>query len=112
MISKIKGFDNAQMFHLLWGCALLLMGVAFFFRIPGIIEGFSEYEHFFGTWYVRLSLYLVSIMLIGGGGKKLYSLFRSTQHKAAGPAAPGGLDAHPSGLRKTEKKHDQDSGGA
>jgi hypothetical protein len=67
--------DGSQLFQLIWGCALFFMGVAFFFRIPEVIRKYSEYEHFFGTWYVMLSLYLVSIMLIGGGGKKIYDHF-------------------------------------
>jgi len=66
--------DNSQMFQLLWGCALLLMGLAFFFRIPEVMQRFSEHEHFFGAWYVRLSMYLVSVILIGGGGKKIYNV--------------------------------------
>lgn len=71
---KPKKLDSSQLLHLVWGCALLFMGVAFFFRIPEIIRSYSEYDHIFGTWYVMLSLYLVSIMLIGGGGKKVYDL--------------------------------------
>ena len=74
-MAKIKKPDSSHIFQLIWGCALFLMGAAFFFRIPEIIRDFSDYEHFFGTWYVELSMYLVSIMLIGGGAKKLYNIF-------------------------------------
>lgn len=73
-----KKLDNSQVFQLLWGCALLLMGLAFFFRIPEVMQQFAEKEHFFGAWYVRLSMYLVSTMLIGGGGKKLYNVLGRT----------------------------------
>ncbi|MFO8111298.1 MAG: hypothetical protein R6T92_02205 [Desulfosalsimonadaceae bacterium] len=81
----MKKLDNAQIFQLLWGCALLLMGIAFFFRIPEVMRSLSDQEHFFGAWYVRLSLYLVSILLIGGGGKKIYNLLYKTDHAPESP---------------------------
>lgn len=91
MIPEIKKLDNTQIFQLLWGCALLLMGIAFFLRIPEIINRFADREHFFGTWYVMLSLYLVSIMLVGGGGKKIYTvLYQPVNSTAARPDAEAG----------------------
>lgn len=74
MAPDIRKLNSSELFQLLWGCALLLMGIAFFFRIPEIMRGFAEQQHLLGAWYVHLSLYFVSIMLIGGGGKKIYSL--------------------------------------
>lgn len=91
MIPEIKKLDNTQIFQLLWGCALLLMGIAFFLRIPEVINRFADREHFFGTWYVMLSLYLVSIMLVGGGGKKIYTvLYQPVKPTAALPDAEAG----------------------
>lgn len=91
MIPEIKKLDNTQIFQLLWGCALLLMGIAFFLRIPEVINRFADREHFFGTWYVMLSFYLVSIMLVGGGGKKIYTvLYQPVTPAAAGPDAEAG----------------------
>ncbi len=80
-----KKLDNAQIFQLLWGCALLLMGIAFFFRIPDVMRSLSDQEHFFGVWYVRLSLYLVSILLTGGGVKKIYKLLYQSEETPASP---------------------------
>ncbi len=74
MAPNIRKLNSSELFQLLWGCALLFMGIAFFFRIPEIMRGFAEQQHLLGSWYVHLSLYFVSIMLIGGGGKKIYSL--------------------------------------
>ncbi len=79
----MKKLDSTQIFQLLWGCALLLMGISFLFRIPEIIAEYSVNEPVFGTWYVKLSLYLVSILLIGGGVKKIYNLFYQTDHAPA-----------------------------
>lgn len=73
MTPDIRKLNGSELFQLLWGCALLFMGIAFFFRIPEIMRGFAEQQHLLGAWYVHLSLYFVSIMLIGGGGKKIYS---------------------------------------
>ncbi len=88
-----KKLDNSQVFQLLWGCALLLMGLAFFFRIPEVMQQFAEKEHFFGAWYVRLSMYLVSIMLIGGGGKKLYNVLGRTSAPEASDAPESNRNA-------------------
>ncbi len=82
---RSRKLDNTQIFQLLWGCALLLMGIAFFFRIPDVMSSFSDQEHFFGAWYVRLSLYLVSILLIGGGGKKIYKLLYQSEDAPTSP---------------------------
>ncbi len=88
-----KKLDNSQVFQLLWGCALLLMGLAFFFRIPEVMQQLAEKEHFFGTWYVRLSMYLVSIMLIGGGGKKLYNVLGRSSDPETADAPESNRDA-------------------
>ncbi len=81
-----KKLDNADIFQLLWGCALLLMGLAFFFRIPEVMRSFSEYDHHFGAWYVRLSLYFVAVILIGGGGKKIHRiLYNAPRPPASSP---------------------------
>lgn len=86
MPQENKRLNNTDIFQLLWGCALLLMGLAFFFRIPEIMQGFSEYDHHFGAWYVRLSLYLVAVMLIGGGGKKIHRiLYKPSRQPSSHP---------------------------
>ena len=102
-----KKLDNSQMFQLLWGCALLLMGLAFFFRIPEVIQQFAEHEHFFGSWYVRLSMYLASIMLIGGGVKKLHNVLG----RPSAPEADDAPESNPSAeadASKTNPDHPPD----
>ena len=80
-MTKYNKLDQSGVFQLLWGGALLLMGIAFLFRIPEVVSGFTEQDHFFGGWYIKVPLYLVSFMLIGGGGRKIYKLLHNPDNK-------------------------------
>lgn len=70
-----KDFTSAQMIQLIWAVALIAMGVAFFFRIAVVMDKVAGIETLAAAaLLIRLSLYLVSIILIGGGVKKIYGL--------------------------------------
>jgi hypothetical protein len=57
----------------IWGGALLLMGVAVVFRIPHIMATLSSVEQYAsGHLFLRFCLYLMAVLLVGGGIKKLY----------------------------------------
>ena len=69
--------ETKDRLQLAWGLALILMGVAFFFRFPYVLErvfsgGQSGIFHFF----VKLCMILVSVILVGGGIKKLIHIQR------------------------------------
>lgn len=69
--------DSKNRVQLVWGLALIVMGVAFFFRIPYVLErvfvsGHAGVFHIF-IWVCML---FVSIILIGGGVKKLIRVRR------------------------------------
>jgi hypothetical protein len=58
-----------------WGLALFVMGIAFFFQIPDIMSRISEISYFQGVLtFMRICLYIMSILLIGGGLQKLMIL--------------------------------------
>lgn len=69
--------DSKNKIQLIWGFALVLMGVAFLFRFPYVLERLFVSGHS-GIFHVFLSvcMFLVSIILIGGGVKKLIHIRR------------------------------------
>lgn len=65
------------MIQLVWGAALTLMGIAFFFRIPSIMDQVSEIDHFSSVRvFLHIAFYLIAIILAGGGIKKLYMFWQ------------------------------------
>jgi hypothetical protein len=60
-----------------WGSALAVMGIAVFFRIPHIIAKLSTIEYYSSsTIFIRICLYLIAILLFGGGIRKLNTFFK------------------------------------
>jgi hypothetical protein len=67
--------DTLSIIQPVWGLALLAMGVAFFFQIPDIMSRISEISYFYGVLtFMRICLYIMSILLVGGGIRKLKAL--------------------------------------
>jgi hypothetical protein len=69
--------DVKSYIEAIWGGALLLMGVAVMFRIPQImakLSGIKQYES--GNPFLQFCLYLIGVLLIGGGIKKLYAVLK------------------------------------
>ncbi len=67
-----------EWFQVAWGMALVGMGVAVFFRISHVMGKVSRIAYFAGVpFLIRLSFYLMAILLIGGGIKKVYGASRS-----------------------------------
>lgn len=70
-LSKEK---NKTVVQLIWGIALVLAGIGVFFRIPQIMPKIAKIEQFSGAmFFIRFCFYLIGILLIGGGSKKIYS---------------------------------------
>jgi hypothetical protein len=77
MPSKSRPKQNIQ---LIWGIALLLMGIAVFVRIPQVMPEIAKIEQFSGiTGFIRICFYIMGIILVGGGIKKLLAHFNITQ---------------------------------
>ena len=69
--------ENTKMIQLIWGVALVLMGIGVFFRIPHVIAKISGSDQTtLDQFFIRFSLYLMAVLLFGGGVKKLYGLWR------------------------------------
>jgi Ni,Fe-hydrogenase I cytochrome b subunit len=77
MKKKPRKNTNIQ---LVWGAALTLVGIGVFIRIPQVMPKLEEMEQFANVmWFVRFCLYLMGVILIGGGLKKLYHHFRPAE---------------------------------
>ena len=64
--------DKKNKVQLIWGIALILMGIGVFFRVPVVIEKLSDsVELNSGLYFLRFSFYLIAVILIGGGVKKI-----------------------------------------
>ncbi len=70
--------SNRDIFQTIWGVALLLMGIGIFFRIPHVMEQVAEIEHFApASFFIRICFYIMAVILIGGGIRKLYLLWHN-----------------------------------
>jgi len=66
--------EHRNIFQMIWGTALFMMGVGLFFRIPHVMEQVVTIEYFApAAVLIRICFYLMGLLLIGGGIKKLYA---------------------------------------
>ncbi len=66
--------DNKVIAHLIYGIALILMGVAIIFTIPRQMLRVEAIG--FSPIIARFCFYFMGIILIGGGLKKIYDNYR------------------------------------
>ena len=65
--------NDKKKFQLIWGIALVLAGIGVFYRIPQVWPQIEKIEFFSSVLpFIRFCFYLIGIMLIGGGSKKIY----------------------------------------
>jgi len=63
--------------QLLWGVALFAAGIGVFFRIPQVMPQLAAIDAFKSSMgFVRGSFYLLGILLVMGGGRKLIQQYR------------------------------------
>jgi len=73
---------NPIHFQLVWGILLTLMGIAFFFKIPEIINNAKTIETFAaGIGFVYFCLYMIDLILIVGGVGKIYSNLKKLKER-------------------------------
>ena len=64
--------NQKNRFQLIWAAALILMGVGIFFRVPVVVEKMAgAFDTKAGLYFFRFSFYLIAVILIGGGIKKI-----------------------------------------
>jgi hypothetical protein len=73
--------DKTSPGQLIWGVALVLAGLGVFYRIPQVLPQIATIDYFAGAlWIIRLCFYLMGIILIGGGVKKILRHYRGRDH--------------------------------
>ena len=78
--------DKNYHIQVVWGVALVLMGIMVFFRIPQVMPKIEQIESFSSSiGFIKFCFYFMAVMLTAGGGKKLYRQFKN-QKKDTEPA--------------------------
>ena len=71
--------------QLIWGGLLVLAGIGVFFRIPQVMPQLKEIEQFSSAiWFIYICFYLLGILLIMGGGRKLWENYRKLKGEGTG----------------------------
>jgi hypothetical protein len=71
---------NKSMYQLIWGGLLVLAGVGVFFRIPQVMPKIEQIRQYTPVLpYVRFCLYLLGIILLGGGAKKIFNYYKKAE---------------------------------
>ena len=75
---------NKTFVQIIWGVALVFAGAAVFFRIPQVMPRIEKIEQFSSAMvYIRFCFYLLGILLVGGGSKKIYDNYRKLDGKSS-----------------------------
>ena len=75
---------NKTFVQIIWGVALVFAGIAVFFRIPQVMPRIEKIEQFSSAMvYIRFCFYLLGILLVGGGTKKIYDNYRKLDGKSS-----------------------------
>ena len=75
--------DKKNNFQVVWGAALVVMGVMVLFRIPQVIPEIEKIETFASSiGFVKFCFYFIAVALIAGGGRKLHRHFAGPEKGA------------------------------
>ena len=71
---------NRVVVQMVWGVALVLAGIGVFFRIPQVMPRIKQIEQFSSIiGFIYFCFYLLGILLIIGGSKKIYDHYQKTE---------------------------------
>ncbi|MFC1812084.1 hypothetical protein ACFL03_05285 [Thermodesulfobacteriota bacterium] len=71
---------NRVIVQMVWGVALVLAGIGVFFRIPQVMPRIKQIEQFSSIiGFIYFCFYLLGILLIIGGSKKIYDYYQKTE---------------------------------
>jgi hypothetical protein len=68
---------NKPTLQVIYGIALTLAGIGVFYRIPQVMPRIEQIQQFSSViGFIRICFYLMGILLIGGGLKKIYENYK------------------------------------
>ncbi len=68
---------NKVILQIIWGVLLVLAGAGVFVRIHQVMPQIEQIESFASTsLFIRFCFYLLGVLLIGGGSKKIYNNYQ------------------------------------
>jgi len=68
---------NKTVIQLIYGIALTLAGLGVIYRIPQVMPRVEQMQQFSSViGFIRFSFYLMGVLLIGGGLKKIYGNYK------------------------------------
>ena len=68
--------------QLVWGTALVLAGIGVFYRIPEAMLRIEKIGQFSSVlFFIRFCFYFMSVILTGGGIKKIYNYYCKSETK-------------------------------
>ena len=74
---KESMFKNKPVFQVIYGIVLTLAGIGVFYRIPQVMPRVEQIQQFSSViGFIRFSFYLMGVLLIGGGLKKIYMNYK------------------------------------
>ncbi len=74
---------NNKNVQIIWGVLLVLAGTGVFYRIPQVMPRIESIEQFSSVmFFIRFCFYLLGILLIGGGSKKIYDIYQKFEDKS------------------------------
>ncbi len=63
--------------QMIWGVMLVMAGVGVFYRIPQVMPRIQQMDAFVNVIsLIRFCFYFLGILLVYGGGRKLYENYR------------------------------------
>jgi len=76
---------NRAIIQFVWGIILILAGIGVFYRIPQVMPQIEKIGQFSSVmFFIRFCFYLLGILLIGGGLKKVYHNYGKLEGKKPG----------------------------
>ena len=72
---------NKSITQILWGAALVLVGIGVIFRIPQVLPQVFNLQHFSSIkGFIYFCFYFMAVVLIGGGAQKIFRHTKALKH--------------------------------
>jgi len=86
--------ERKNTLQLIWGILLLLAGVGVFLRIPQVMPEIKKIAHFAPyIIFIYFCFYLLGVLLIVGGGRKVYHYIQQSKQSNSNDGESSGLDS-------------------